>query len=57
MVIGMIAAAAGILITPDKFIDYYSWILFAAAFIASQWLKVNPILVIIFAGIAGYFIY
>ena len=57
IVIGMIAAAAGILITPDNFIDYYSWILFAAAFIASQWLKVNPILVIIFAGIAGYFIY
>ena len=53
----MIDAAAGILITHDNFIDYYSWILFALAFIASQWLKVNPILVIIIAGIAGYFIY
>ena len=40
VVIGMIAAAAGILITHDNFIDYYSWILFALAFIASQWLKV-----------------
>lgn len=57
VVIGMIAAAAGILITPDNFIDTYSWILFGAAFIASQWLKVNPIMIIIIAGLIGYFIY
>ncbi len=57
IVIGMIAAAAAILITPDNFIDYTSWLLFAAAFIASQWLKMNPILVIILAGAIGFFIY
>ncbi len=57
IVIGMIAAAAAILITPDNFIDYTSWILFAAALIASQKFKMNPILIIILAGVAGFIIY
>lgn len=57
IVIGMIAAAAGILITKDNFIDYTSWLLFAGAFIACQWLKLNPILAIIAGGVIGYFIY
>ncbi|MEF9931482.1 MAG: chromate transporter [Bacteroidales bacterium] len=57
IVIGMIAAAAGILVTKDNFFDWTSWVLFAAAFIASQWLKVNPIITIIMSGIIGYFIY
>ncbi len=57
IVIGMIAAAAAILITKDNFIDYTSWLLFAGAFIASQWCKMNPIFVIIISGIIGYFIY
>lgn len=57
IVIGMIAAAAGILITKENFIDYTSWLLFAGAFIACQWLKVNPILAIVAGGVIGYFIY
>ena len=57
VVIGMIGAAAGILITKENFIDWTSWVLFAAAFIASQWLKINPILLIIVGGVIGYFIY
>ncbi len=57
VVIGMIGAAAGILITKENFIDWTSWALFAGAFIASQWLKMNPILVIVLAGVLGYFIY
>lgn len=57
VVIGMIGAAAGILITKDNFIDWTSWALFIGAFIASQWLKINPILVIISAGAIGWFIY
>lgn len=56
-VIGMIAAAAGILITKDNFFDWTSWVLFAAGFISTQWLKMNPILVIILSGAIGYFIY
>ena len=57
IVVGMIAAAAVILITKDNFIDYTSWILFIGAFVASQWLKINPILIIIMAGVIGFFIY
>lgn len=57
VVIGMIGAAAGILITKDNFIDWTSWLLFAAAFVASQWLKINPITVIVLSGVIGYFIY
>lgn len=57
VVIGMIGAAAAILITDENFIDWTSWALFAGAFIASQWLKLNPILVIIIGGVIGYFIY
>lgn len=57
VVIGMIAAAAGILVTKENFIDIYSVIIFVAAFVAGQWLKVNPILTIILAGVIGYIIY
>lgn len=57
VVIGMIAAAAAILITPDNFIDWKSWALFAGAFIGSQWLKINPILLIVIAGAIGLIIY
>ena len=57
IVIGMIGAAAGILITGENFIDWTSWVLFAGAFIASWWLKTNPILLIIIGGVIGYFIY
>ena len=57
VVIGMIGAAAGILVTKDNFIDWTSWALFAAAFIASQFFKMNPILVIILSGAIGYIIY
>lgn len=57
VVIGMIGAAAGILITRDNFIDWTSWALFIGAFAASQWLKMSPILIIILGGLIGYFVY
>lgn len=56
MVIGMIAAAALLLITPSTFIDWKSWAIFGAALIASL-AKVNPILLIIGSGIAGFLLY
>ena len=74
-VIGLIAAAALMLIKPTNFIDSISWCIFAAVafltvlpeiikgkrlspftFHLSSLLS-HPILLIIFAGIAGYFIY
>ena len=57
VVIGMIGAAAGILVTKENFIDWTSWILFAGAFIGAHWLKINPILLIIAGGVIGYIIY
>lgn len=57
IVIGMIGAAAGILITKENFIDWSSWALFAGALIASWRFKTNPILLIIIGGAIGYLIY
>lgn len=56
-VVGLIAAAAVILITPDNFPDWKSWVLFAVAFAASLKWKANPILMIVIGGIAGILIY
>lgn len=72
-VLGLIAAAALLLITPATFIDTYSIIFFAAVFVLTilpQFIHSkqpvvkktielfsHPILLIIFAGIAGYCIY
>lgn len=61
VVVGMIAAAALLLIFPEQksdssFIDHWSWILFAATLYAS-YKKVNPILLIALSAIAGIVIY
>lgn len=56
-VVGLIGAAAIILITPENFPDWKSWALFAIAFAASLFGKLNPILAIIGGGIAGLIIY
>ena len=66
-VIGLIAAAALMLIRPENFIDIVSWVIFGAvAFftILPQIYKnkvteclSHPILLIVLAGIAGYLLY
>lgn len=56
-VAGLIGAAAVILITPDNFPDWESWILFTAAFAASWWWKANPIMLIIAGGVLGLLLY
>ena len=72
-VLGLIAAAALLLVTPATFIDSYSMILFAAVFVLTilpqlirsprpalqRTLSVlsHPILLIVLAGVAGYIIY
>jgi len=55
--VGLIAAAALLLMNKENFIDYISISIFAIAFIAVRYLKVHPILMIIFAGVAGVIIY
>ena len=57
VVAGLIGAAAIILVTPENFPDWKSWILFVAAFAASWWWKVSPILTIIAGGVLGLVLY
>ena len=56
-VLGLIAAAALLLMTPDNFIDYWSYVLFALVFIGTLFFKLHPILLICLAGVMGYVIY
>lgn len=56
-VVGLIGAAAIIMITPENFPDWKSWIIFASAFAAAMWGKMNPIAIMLMAGCAGYLIY
>ena len=57
VVIGLIAAAALVLITPDNFIDGWSVLLFAFALLLTTAFKIHPIAVICLAGFAGFIIY
>lgn len=56
-VIGLIAAAALLLMNGENFIDYKSYLLFGAAFLATFKFKIHPILVIVLAGVAGVLLY
>ena len=70
-VVGLIGAAAVILVVRvawagcvpsfsvvrENFIDWKSWCLLAAAFAASYWGKVNPILVIVGGAVLGLLLY
>jgi len=53
VVVGLIASAALILITPDSFFDYGSLIIFAVAFFTSWKLKLHPIITLVAAGFSG----
>ena len=57
VVVGLIGAAAIMLMTPTTFLDWKSWMLFAAAFAASFFAKLNPILIICMGGLAGFLLY
>ncbi len=56
MMIGMILAAALLLLGPETFTDWKSWLFFAATFILSV-LKVNPILLILGSGLVSLIVY
>jgi len=64
-VIGLIASAALMLMKPTTFIDSTSWIIFAVVCfftVLPNFIKIfnflsHPILLIVLAGIAGYYIY
>lgn len=56
VVIGLILAAALMLLTPDNFIDWKSYLIFGGVLVAAV-RKVNPILLIFLAGLAGWLFY
>lgn len=56
MIVGMIAAAALLLVTPATFIDWRSWAIFGACLVAA-FFKAHPILLIALSGAAGFLIY
>lgn len=55
--VGLIAAAALLLMNSENFIDYKSFIIFAAAFVLTYKFRIHPILMILLAGIAGILLY
>lgn len=57
MVVGLIGAAAVMLMNTENFVDYKSFILFGVAFLASFYFKLHPILIILGAGVLGLVLY
>jgi Chromate transport protein ChrA len=57
VVIGLILAAALLLMNKENFADNTSIFIFIAAFVMCKYFKVHPILMIVIAGISGLFLY
>lgn len=57
MTVGLIGAAALLLMNKENFIDYKSILIFAGAFLLTWKYKIHPILMICLAGMAGLVIY
>ncbi len=55
--VGLIAAAALLLMNRENFVDYKSLFIFAAAFFLTWRYRVHPILMICLAGLAGLLLY
>ena len=55
--VGLIAAAALLLMNEENFIDYKSYLIFAVAFGLTWKFKIHPILMIVLAGVAGLLLY
>lgn len=55
--VGLIAAAALMLMNKENFIDYKSFLIFGGAFILTWKFKIHPILMILMAGVAGLILY
>ena len=55
--VGLIAAAALLLMNEENFIDYKSFLIFGAAFFLTWKFKIHPILMILLAGLAGVLLY
>ncbi|MDR0680660.1 MAG: chromate transporter [Dysgonamonadaceae bacterium] len=54
--VGLIAAAALLLMNKENFVDYKSFIIFGTAFFLLLFTKIHPIVLIVLAGITGLFL-
>jgi chromate transporter len=54
--VGLIAAAALLLMNKENFVDYKSFIIFGVAFFLVMFIKIHPIALIMLAGITGLFL-
>ena len=57
MVVALVGSAAIILINPANFIDRISYIIFFISLLLCTLTRLNPILIIVLSGVAGYLIY
>ncbi|MFV0390689.1 MAG: chromate transporter [Paludibacteraceae bacterium] len=57
VVIGLIGAAAVLLMNKENFIDYTGFLIFGIVFILSFRGKIHPIVLIVLAGLVGFFVY
>lgn len=55
--VGLIAAAALLLMNDENFVDYKSFLIFGGTFILTWKFKLHPILTIALAGVAGTILY
>ncbi len=55
--VGLIAAAALLLMNDENFVDYKSFLIFGGTFILTWKFKLHPILTIALAGVAGAILY
>lgn len=56
-VVGLIGAAALLLVSPENFPDAASWIILLCTFVLAMWTNLSPILLLVLAGVAGYLLY
>lgn len=57
MTVGLIGAAALLMMNKDNFIDYKSVLIFSGAFFLTWKYKIHPILMICLAGVTGLIVY
>ena len=57
VVVGLIAAAAVMLMNGENFIDWKSWCIFAASLALGLFTRLSPILLLVLAGITGLLLY
>jgi len=56
-VAGLIGAASVMMLTPENFIDWKSWVILAVTFIVTMFTKFSPILTLLLAAAAGLILY